>query len=335
MAPPASLPTVKLGKTNREIPKLGFGMMGLSLAYGSVGTMEDRLAVLDRAWELGSTNWDSSDFYGDSEELIGRWFALHPERRADIFLATKFAASMTITETGEMDMRTACSPEYTRAACERSLKRLGIESIDLYYIHRLDGKTPIEVTMKTLQELKREGKIRSIGISECSATTLRRAYQIEPVEAVQVEYNPWQLDIENSVGTHLLAACRELGVTVFAYSPLGRGFLTGQIRTIDDFAPDDFRRAVPRFSPENFPKNLVLVDKFQAMAAAKGCTSGQLALAWLTAQGPDIVPIPGTKKIGYLEENIGAVNVSLSAEEEKEIRAKIEKMDIAGARAPL
>ncbi|KAK3385616.1 Aldo/keto reductase-like protein [Podospora didyma] len=336
MAPTASLPTRKLGKTGREISALGLGLMGLSIAYGSVGTDEKRFAVLDRAFELGCTNWDSSDLYGDSEDLLGKWFALHPERRADIFLATKFAVTITVKDNLELEYGCDSSPEYARTACERSLKRLGVDFIDLYYIHRLDAVTPIEKTMEALAELKREGKIKAIGISECSSNTVRRAYKIAPVDAVQVEYNPWQLDIENATSTNLLATCRELGVSVFAYSPLGRGFLTGQIRSINDFEATDFRRILPRFSPENFPKNLELVKKFEEMAAKKGCSSGQLALAWLLAQGNDIIPIPGTKKIKYLEENVAAAFLELTSEEDKEIRAFIESIagDISGERAP-
>jgi aryl-alcohol dehydrogenase-like predicted oxidoreductase len=183
--------------------------------------------------------------------------------------------------------------------------------------------------------LNSEGKVKAVGMSECSSTTLRRAYKVVTIDAVQVEYNPWQLDIENETGTHLLAACRELGVTVFAYSPLGRGLLTGQLRSPDDFAEDDFRRAIPRFSKENFPKNLVLVEQFRTLAAKKGCTLGQLTLAWLMAQGEEIVPIPGTKKIKYLEENLGALDVTLTEDEVAEIRAHVEKVEVVGHRGPL
>lgn len=179
-----------------------------------------------------------------------------------------------------------------------------------------------------------DGKIKSIGISECASSSIRRAYTVAPVDAVQVEYNPFQLDIENETDTNLLSTCRELGISIFAYAPLGRGFLTGQVRSIDDFAPDDFRRVVPRFSPENFAKNLVLVDRFRTFADKKGCTPGQLALAWLSAQGEDIIPIPGTKKVKYMEENVGALKVQLSKEEVQEIRDEVEKAEVAGHRNP-
>ncbi|KAL2167333.1 hypothetical protein VTG60DRAFT_1403 [Thermothelomyces hinnuleus] len=334
MAPPAKLPTCKLGKDGPEITALGFGLMGLSTAYGSVGSDEERLRVLDRAWELGCTNWDSADMYGDSEDLVGKWFALHPERRADVFLATKFGLSPGVRADGSRGLVIDSSPEYCRARCEKSLRRLGVDSIDLYYVHRVDGKTPIEKTMAELVKLKEEGKIKYIGISACSAATLRRACAVGPVHAYQVEYSPWALDIEGPESGHVLAACRELGVSVFAYSPLGRGFLTGQIRSPDDFEPGDLRRLFPRFSKENFPKNLELVDRFKQLAAQKGCTPGQLAMAWLLAQGPDVIPIPGTKNIKYLEENVGALHVSVSSEEERVIRGWIEDVGIAGLRVP-
>ncbi|KAK3317135.1 NADP-dependent oxidoreductase domain-containing protein [Cercophora scortea] len=334
MAPPASLPTKPLGKTRRQIPALGFGMMGLSAAYGPFGSDEERLALLDRAWELGYTNWDTASRYGDSEALIGKWFKLHPERRADIFLASKFGIKFSVTDKGEYIITADNSPEFFGQCLEGSLQKMGVDYIDLYYAHRLDPQVPVEKTMELLAKAKKDGKIKAIGISECASSSIRRAYAVAPVDAVQVEYNGFQLDIENETGTNLLATCRELGITVFAYAPLGRGFLTGQIKTTDDFAPDDFRRLVPRFSPENFSKNLVLVDRFKTFADKKGCTPGQLALAWLSAQGDDIIPIPGTKKINYLEENVGSVNVHLSKEEVQEIREEVEKAEVVGHRNP-
>ncbi|KAM0424545.1 hypothetical protein ACHAPT_010261 [Fusarium lateritium] len=326
MPPPASLPTRKLGKNGPEVAAVGLGLMGLSAYYGSPGSDEERLAFLDDAWELGSTNWDTSDLYGDSEILLGKWFALHPERRSDIFLATKFGAINATT--------TDSSPEYARRALDKSLERLGVECIDLYYVNRIDGKTPIEKTIKVLVELKKEGKINHIGLSECSSRSLRRACKIAHVDAVQIEYSPWDLSIENENGTHLLAACQELGVAVVAYAPLGRGFLTGQYSSPDDFSETDFRRFLPRFQKENFDKNLKLVEKIKSVAQRKGCTPGQLALAWLLAQGPDVIPIPGTKRVAYLEENIGALKVALTREEEQEIRAEIEASEVLGTRYP-
>ncbi|KAK4196245.1 NADP-dependent oxidoreductase domain-containing protein [Triangularia verruculosa] len=331
MAPP-SLPIRKLGRNGPEIPAIGLGLMGLSIAYGDPGDEASRLAFLDHAWSIGCTNWDTADAYGDCEDLLGKWFSLHPERRKDIFLASKFALAGRLTPEGEFKFGIDSTPEYAQQAIEKSLTRLGVEYLDLYYIHRTDGKTPIEKTVGALKELKEQGKIKAIGLSECSSNTLRRASKIVQIDAVQVEYNPWQLDIENETGTDLLATCRELSVTVFAYSPLGRGFLTGQIKSVHDFGADDFRRLVPRFNPENFSKNLEIVEKLGEIAKKKGCTTGQLALAWLMAQGPDIIPIPGTKKIKYLEENVASVNVHLSDEDVNEIRATIDSAEVLGDR---
>lgn len=267
--------------------------------------------------------------YGDSEVLIGKWFKMHPERRGDIFLATKFA--ITASEAG---LGIDSSPEYCRKACEKSLQKLGIDCIDLYYIHRLDEKTPIEKTIQEMVKLKNEGKIKHFGISECSSTSLRRAHAVHPIAAVQVEYNPWDLAIENEDGTNLLSTCRELGVATVAYSPLGRGILTGQVRSTEDFAPDDYRRILERYNAENFPKNLAVVDKLAEIAKTKDATPGQLALAWLLKQGNDIIPIPGTKRIKYLEENVGAAKVQVTDEEEREIRRKVDEAGVRGARTP-
>ncbi|KAL2875911.1 hypothetical protein SGCOL_008907 [Colletotrichum sp. CLE4] len=333
MAPPTSLPARRLGKTGPEITALGVGLMGLSVAYGKPGSEEERLAFLDRAWELGATNWDTADAYGDNEDLIGKWFALHPERRADIFLATKFGLRGEIRTDGTYSMTINSSPEYCREACERSLKRLGVKSIDLYYVHRLDETTPIEKTIEEMVKLKNEGKVKAFGISECSSKTLRRAYAVHPISAVQVEYNPWSLEIEGPAGTDLLKTCRELGVTTFAYSPLGRGIMTGRYKSADDFEEGDFRRQMPRFMGDNFKKNTQLVEEFAAVGRAKhGCSAGQLTLAWLLAQGEDVIPIPGTKKIQYLEENMDALKVVLSKEEEKELRALVDAADVQGDR---
>ncbi|KAI1009545.1 hypothetical protein LB504_003107 [Fusarium proliferatum] len=331
MAPPASLPAKPLSRTGRQIPALGFGLMGLSAVYGPIENDEKRLAVLDHAWELGYTNWDTANAYGDSEVLIGKWFKLHPERRADIFLATKFAIKTGFNDKGEWRFWADNSPEFFNECLEGSLKKMGVDYVDLYYVHRLDTKVPVEKTMELMFKAKQEGKIKAIGISECAASDIRRAYAVAPVDAIQVEYNPFTLDIEKH---DILSTCRELGITIFAYSPLGRGFLTGQIKSSDDFAPDDLRRMLPRFSPENFPKNLVLVERLKTLADKKGCTSGQLVLAWLSAQGEDIIPIPGTKKIKYMEENVDSLKVKLSSEEVQQIRNEVEKAEIAGHRNP-
>ena len=217
MAPPTKIPTRRLGRNGPEVAAVGFGLMGLSLAYGAVGSDEERLKVLDRAWEIGATNWDTANVYGDSEDLIGKWFKLHPERRADIFLATKFAGRMT-----ENGFVFDSSPEHCRAAIKTSLERLGVDYVDLYYVHRLTKEVPIEKTVEAMAELVKEGKVRHLGLSECSSNSLRRAHAVHPIAAVQVEYNPWDLAIEGPAGTHLLKTCRELGVSVVCYSQIGR-----------------------------------------------------------------------------------------------------------------
>ncbi|EXX77273.1 aldo/keto reductase [Rhizophagus irregularis DAOM 181602=DAOM 197198] len=247
------------------------------------------------------------------------------ERRNEVFLCTKFAFSRG--PNGEYNI--SGKPEYVRQACENSLRRLGVNYIDLYYQHRVDPNTPIEDTVGALAELVKEGKIKYIGLSECSAESLRRAYKVHPIAAVQMEYSPWTLDIETN---GVLEACRELGVTIVAYSPLGRGFLTGKYKSLDDFEPDDFRRDVPRFQGENFNKNLEIVHKFDEFGSKKGVTAGQLCLAWVIAQGNDFVTIPGTRKIKYLEENFEARKIHLSSEELSEIRKIIDSIEIIGTR---
>ncbi|KAL4914599.1 NADP-dependent oxidoreductase domain-containing protein [Aspergillus aurantiobrunneus] len=322
------LPTRPLGKNGPEVTRLGFGTMGLSIFYGPTKPDSERLALLDKAYEIGETFWDSAELYGDSEELIGRWFAANPEKRKDIFLATKFFFRW---ENGERVTDT--SYENCKRCCNESLKRLGIPTIDLYYVHRLDPKTPIEETMKALVELKEEGKIRYIGLSECSSESLRRACKVHHVAAAQVEYSPFSLEIE-SEQINLLKTARELGVAIVAYSPLSRGILSGQIRSRDDFGPGDLRKMLPRYSEENFSKNIVVVDKIKEMATRKGCTASQLTLAWLMAQGDDIFPIPGTTRANALVENVDSLKVELTAEEKKQFRGIIQEAEVAGSRYP-
>ncbi|PVI01307.1 aldo-keto reductase, putative [Periconia macrospinosa] len=324
-----SLPTAPLGKNGPQVNRLGFGLMGLSVFYGPPKPDPERLALLDAAYEKGERFWDTSDLYGDNEVLLGKWFKANPEKRKNIFLATKFAAVTHPDGTYTTDS----SPEYAKKACAKSLERLGLPSVDLYYIHRLDKVTPIEKTMQALVELKNEGKIQYIGISECSADTVRRAHAVHPVTAVQVEYSAFSLDIE-SKQIDLLRTCRELGVATVAYSPLGRGLISGQYTSPDDFEDGDIRKWLPRFTKENFPKNLKLVDDLKAAAQKKGATTSQLALAWLLAQGDDIFPIPGTQRIERLEENIGSLNVKLTKDEEQEIRKAVESVEIGGGRYP-
>ncbi|KAL4803047.1 NADP-dependent oxidoreductase domain-containing protein [Aspergillus unguis] len=323
-----SIPTRPLGKNGPQVARIGFGAMGLSIFYGPTKPDSERLALLDKAYELGETFWDSAMLYGDSEELIGRWFAANPSKRKDIFLATKFFFRW---ENGERVTDTTY--ENCKRCCNESLQRLGIPTIDLFYAHRLDPKTPVEETMKALVELKEEGKIKYIGLSECSSESLRRACKVHHVAAVQVEYSPFSLEIE-SEQINLLKTARELGVAVVAYSPLSRGILSGKIRSRADMAPGDFRLMMPRYSEENFDKNLVAVDQLAELAKEKGVSITQLTLAWLLAQGDDIFPIPGTTRVEALVENLGSVNVTLTDDEEKKFRSIIQKAEVAGTRYP-
>lgn len=325
----SKLPTRQLGKLGPQVTALGFGAMGLSAFYGTPKPDSERFAVLDAAYEKGELFWDSADVYADNEDLIGQWFKQNPGKRENIFLATKFANRRF--PDGKMEVNS--SPEYAREACEKSLQRLGVSQIDLYYCHRLNKDTPVEKTVEALVQLQKEGKVKYIGLSECSSDSLRRAYKVAPIQAVQIEYSPFTLDIE-SKDVKLLETCRELGVAVVAYSPIGRGMITGHIRSPDDFEENDFRRMSPRFSKENFPKNLKLVDEINAIAKKKGCTASQLTLAWLLAQGNDIIPIPGTTRVDRLEENLGALNVKLTSEEELAIRKACEDAEVHGTRYP-
>lgn len=323
------LPTRKLGKNGPHVTALGYGTMGLSAFYGTPKPDSERFAVLDKLYQEGELFWDSADMYQDSEDLLGKWFKANPGKREHIFLATKFANCVAEDGSRYVDS----SPEYTRKACEKSLRRLGVEHIDLYYAHRLDGKTPVEKTVEELKKLKHEGKIKYIGISECSAESLKRACKVEHIDACQIEYSPFSLDIEHP-DIKLLQTCRELGVAVVAYSPIGRGMLGGQIRSPNDFEEGDFRKFAPRFSAENFPKNLQLVDRITEIANKKGCTASQITLAWLMAQGDDIIPIPGTTNLARLDENLGALKIKLTKEEEHEIRKACENAEVHGSRYP-
>ena len=264
--------------------------------------------------------------YGDNEVLLGKWFKANPDKRDDIFLATKFAIS-------PKDYSADSSPEHCKASCNKSLERLGIKHIDLYYCHRVDQKTPIEKTVQAMAELVTEGKINYLGLSEISADTLRRAHKVHPISAVQVEYSPFALEIE-SEQINLLNTCRELGVAVVAYSPLSRGLLSGSIKSPEDLEENDTRRFMPRFNAENFPKNMELVQQITKIAQKENVTPSQLTLAWLLAQGDDIFPIPGTTKIARLEENVGGLKVNLTKEEEQIIRKKCDEAVVLGSRYP-
>ncbi|KAI1390276.1 Aldo/keto reductase [Hypoxylon trugodes] len=322
----SSIPTRPLGRNGPQVPRIGFGAMGLSIGYGKPMPDEQRLALLDHAHQIGETFWDTSDFYGDSEDLIGKWFA-KSGKRSDIFLATKFGG----VPLGDGGFGFRGDIEHVKEACEKSLKRLGTDYIDLWYPHRLDGSTPIEHIVAEMVKIKEQGKIRYLGLCEVSAATLRRAHAVHPISAVQVEYSPFTTDIEDAQNG-LLATCRELGVVVVGYAPLSRGLLSGRIKSPSDFGPDDVRRLYPRFSPENFPKNMTLVDELKAVADGKGCTAAQLTLAWLLSQGDDIFLIPGTTRNTALEENCAAANVELSTEEVARIRSLVDAASCHGTR---
>ena len=314
-----------LGSQGLTASRLGLGCMGMSEFYGHRNDHES-INVLHHAIQLGVTFWDTADMYGPfhNEELVGQ--ALKG-RRDKITLATKFGIVRNlVTQERGLNGR----PEYVQSACEASLKRLDVDVIDLYYLHRKDPATPIEDTVGAMAKLIEQGKIRCIGLSEVSAATLRKAHAIHPITALQTEYSIWSREPEDEV----LQTCKGLGIAFVAYSPLGRGFLTGQIKKFDDFSADDYRRFSPRFQGENFEKNLQLVSKIEQLAQKKNCTASQLALAWVMAQGDHIFPIPGTKRIKYLEENAGALNVHLSADELKEIDAIAPKGAAAGLRYP-
>ncbi|KAI4869273.1 Aldo/keto reductase [Hypoxylon rubiginosum] len=322
----SSIPTRPLGKNGPLVPRIGYGAMGISLGYGQPLPDEQRLDILDHAHKIGETFWDTSDFYGDSEDLIGKWFA-RTGKRSDIFLATKFGG----VHLGDGNFGFRGDAEYVHEACEKSLKRMGIDYIDLWYPHRLDGSTPIEYIVAEMVKMKEQGKIRHLGLSEVSAATLRRAHAVHPIAAVQVEYSPFTTEIE-SPRNGLLAACRELGVAVVAYSPLSRGLLGGQIRSPADFDRADVRRGYPRFSEENFPKNMLVVDELRSVAEKKGCTAAQLTLAWLLSLGDDIFPIPGTTKLASLDENCAAASIELTADEAARIRTLVDNASCHGDR---
>lgn len=300
--------------------------MGMSDFYGTRNDNES-IQVIHRAYELGITFFDTADIYGPytNETLVGKAIKTF---RNNMTLATKFGIVRDPANPAKRGFNG--KPEYVKSSCEGSLKRLGVDVIDLYYMHRKDPDTPIEETVGAMAQLVQQGKIKAIGLSEVNADTLRKAHAVHPITALQTEYSLWTRDPEDGI----LQTCAELGIAFVAYSPLGRGFLTGQIKKFEDFEPDDYRRHSPRFQGENFDKNLQLVKKIEDMAKSKSCTTAQLALAWVLAQGDHIFPIPGTKRIAYLEENTGAMNVQLTAEELKEIDAIAPKGAAAGTRYP-
>ncbi len=317
--------TRKLGAQGLQVAALGLGCMGMSEFYGATNEAES-IRTIHRALDLGVTMLDTADMYGvgANEELVGRAVQ---GRRGQVVLATKFG---NVRGQDGSFQGIDGSPRYVKQACDASLRRLRVDCIDLYYQHRVDPNTPIEETAGAMAELVQAGKVRFLGLSEAAADTVRRAHAVHPIAALQTEYSLWSRDPE----TELLPTLRELGIGFVPYSPLGRGFLTGQIKMFDDLAPDDFRRHAPRFQGANFQKNLDLVHQLEELAAQKGCTPAQLSLAWLLVQGPNIVPIPGTRRVATLEQNLGTLDVTLSAAELAQIDAVAPQGAATGERYP-
>lgn len=317
--------TRKLGNQGLVVSELGLGCMGMSEFYGA-GDDQESIETIHRALDLGVTLFDTADMYGPftNERLVGQAIR---DRRDRVIIATKFAIARS--EDGKF-LGVNGKPEYVQKACEASLQRLGVDVIDLYYQHRVDPSVPIEDTIGAMAELVKQGKVRYLGMSEAGPATIRRAHAVHPITALQTEYSLWSRDPEDEI----LATIRELGIGFVPYSPLGRGFLSGAITSPDDFAPDDFRRMSPRFQGENFAKNLQVVEQVKAIATKKNVTPSQLALAWLLAQGKDIVPIPGTRRQKNLEENVGATEITLTADELQQIEAVAPKGVASGDRYP-
>ncbi|KAF8780679.1 hypothetical protein HU200_001282 [Digitaria exilis] len=318
------VPRMKLGSQGLEVSAQGLGCMGMSFAYGPPKPEPDMIALLRHAIATGVTFLDTSDFYGPhtNELLLGK--ALQDGLREKVQLATKFG----ISSEGGWDVRG--DPAYVRAACEGSLRRLGVDCIDLYYQHRIDTRVPIEVTMGELKKLVEEGNVKYIGLSEASASTIRRAHAVHPISAVQLEWSIWSRDVEEDI----IPTCRELGIGIVAYSPLGRGFLSGGAKLVDSLSEQDSRKNFPRFRPGNLDKNAQIFEHVYAMATKKGCTPSQLALAWVHHQGSDVCPIPATTKIENFNQNVGALAVKLTTEDMTELESYAAAGNVQGERYP-
>ncbi|KAF8316051.1 Aldo/keto reductase [Clavulina sp. PMI_390] len=315
------IPMRKIGST--EVTALGYGAMAIGTTfYGKPDSDEERFKVLDRLYEMGCTFWDTASMYGDSEELIGKWFA-RTGLRSKIFLATKFG--FYTRPDGKGGLRG--DPEFIKEEVVKSLAKLQTDYIDLYYQHRMDKNVPAEISVGAMKELVEEGKVRYLGLSEASPDTIRRAHKVHPISAIQVEYNPWELDLEKPGG--VLSVARELGIAIVAYSPTGRGIVTGRWRSFDDLPEDDWRRGVPKFKPENWPRINKLVDSFKELANKYEATPAQVALAWLLKQGDDVIPIPGSKQIPYVEENWASLELldKISEEDLKVIRVLADEIN--------
>ncbi|QRV78519.1 aldo/keto reductase family protein [Ceratobasidium sp. AG-Ba] len=332
-----SLPTRKIGNDN--VTAIGFGAMGIGgVGYwnseaGKTGDDESRFKVLDKLLELGCTNWDTANIYGDSENLIGKWFK-RTGKRDQVGKVTWFIVNQH-TQFGITQNGPRGDPEYVKECIDRSLERLGVDVIDLYYVHRVDSNVPIEITMNALADLVRQvhpGKIRYIGLSAPSPATLRRAHKIHPIAAIQVEYSAFVTEIEAE--GHLLDTARELGIAIVAYSPIGKSLLNGRIKTRSDLPEGDLRLSIPKYSEENFPKIMALVAKLHEIGKAHNASATQVALAFLLAQGDDVIPIPGTKNVDYVEENLAAAHVNLTLDELQAIRKAIKETEVSGDRYP-
>ncbi|WP_309624471.1 aldo/keto reductase [Methylibium sp.] len=320
-----AIPRRQLGAQGLQVCAIGLGCMGMSDFYGPADDQVS-LKVLNRAIDIGVNFLDTADMYGmgSNERLLAQ---VLKTRRSEVVLATKFGH---VRGPDGAVLRIDGSPEYVKSACEASLQRLGVDHIDLYYQHRVDRKVPIEETVGAMAELVKAGKVRHLGLSEASASTVRRAAKVHPIAALQSEYSLWSRDVEQEV----LPVCEELGIGLVAYSPLGRGFLTGDIKSVNELDPGDYRRQNPRFQADNLPANLALVEALKEIAKARGCTAAQLALAWLLHRSPHVVPIPGTRSIARLEENAAAAAIALTAVEERKIADVLSERTVAGSRYP-